>query len=68
MPKKKKPGGRHETQNNDDDRFEMYRWEFPESEEHQAKTNAAMSSFASFVKSIVAKIRRAMEKGPPSSR
>ena len=68
MPKKKKPGGRHETPNNDDDRFEMYRWEFPESAEHQAKTNTAMSPFASFVKRIVAKIRRAMEKGPPLSR
>jgi len=50
MPKAKKPGRRHETPDNDDDRFEMYRWEFPESEEAQAKTNAAMSSFANFVK------------------
>ena len=62
MPKEKKPGGRHETPNNDDDRFEMYRWEFPESEEPPAKTNATMSSFANFVTRFVAKIRRAMEK------
>ena len=66
MPKKKKPGGRHETPNNDDNRFEIYRWEFPESAAHQAKTSTAMSPFASLVKRIVAKIRRAMEKDPPS--
>ena len=62
MPQEKKPGRRHETPNNDDDGFEMYRWEFPESEEPQAKTNAAMSSFANFVKRFVAKIRRATAK------
>ena len=62
MPKEKKPGGRHETPNNEDDRFEMYRWEFPENEEPQAKANAAMSSFTNFVKRFVAKIRRAMAK------
>ena len=62
MPKEKKPGRRHETPINDDDRFEMYRWKFPESEEPQAKTNAAMSSFANFVKRFVVKIRRAMAK------
>jgi hypothetical protein len=67
MPKEKKPGRRHEAPDNDDDRFEIYRWEFPESEESQATTNAAMSSFASFVTRIVAKIRRAMEKGSPPS-
>jgi hypothetical protein len=68
MPKEKKPGGRHETPNNDDDRFEIYRWEFPESEESPAKTNAAMSSLTNSVKRFVAKIRRAMKKGPPLSR
>ena len=66
MPKEKKPGRRHETPNNDDDWFEMYRWEFPESEEHQAKTNAAMSSFANFVTRFVAKIRRSITKAPLS--
>ena len=62
MPKEKKPGRRHETPNNDDDRFEMYRWDFPESAEHQAKTNAVMSSLANFVRRFVAKIRRATAK------
>ena len=62
MTKEKKPGRRHETPNNDDNMFEMYRWEFPESEERQAKTNAATSSFANFVTRLVAKIRRAMAK------
>ena len=62
MPKEKKPGRRHETPNNNDGRFEMYRWEFPESEEPQAKTNAAMSSCGNFVNRFVAKIRRAMAK------
>ena len=62
MPQEKNPGRRHDTSKKDDDGFEMYRWEFPVSEEHPAKTNADVSSFASFVKRIVAKIRRAMEK------
>ena len=62
MPKEKRPGRRHESPNNDDDMFEMYRWEFPESEERQGKANAAMSSFGNFVKRFVAKIRRAVTK------
>jgi hypothetical protein len=62
MPKEKKLGRRHEAPNNDDDMFEMYRWEFPESEERQAKTNAAMSSFGNFVTRFVTKIRRSMGK------
>jgi hypothetical protein len=67
MPKEEKPRHRHETPNNDDDMFEMYRWEFPESEERQAKTNAAMSSFANFVKRFVTKIRRSITKDAPLS-
>ena len=62
MPTDKKPGRRHETPNNNDDRFEMYRWEFPENEERQANTKATTSSFANFVTRFVAKIRRAIEK------
>ena len=62
MPKEEKPGRRHETPNNDDDMFEMYRWDFPESGERQAKTNATMASFANFVTRFVTKIRRAMAK------
>ena len=67
MPKEKNPSRRHKTPNNDDDRFEMYRWEFPESEERQAKTGAAMSSFGNFVTRFVTKIRHTITKDAPLS-
>ena len=67
MPKEKNPSRRHETPNNDDDRCEIYRWEFPESEERQAKKNAAMSSFENFVTRFVTKIRRSIMKDAPLS-